>query len=244
MCVIVYKPAHVKLNEDNLEDCYYANMDGCGFSYRNKKGDVSIVKGMFSFQELMEMYDSVGLTDDHDVVFHFRIATSGQVDGGTAHPFPVTDDLEAMQRRITRAPAAIAHNGVLANEWGYEDMDAASDTMLAIKYFIAPHANDEDALVSATAALAEISGNRFALMTPDFVETFGKWHEVDGSYYSNLNWQWKYKYGRYNGYKKYLTAGDDYYNFDGGRYCKNCGNPLTLGDVNCIYCGVPVVGGV
>jgi predicted glutamine amidotransferase len=245
MCVIVFKPAGVKLNEDDLYDCYLTNPDGAGFMYQSK-GGITIKKGYFNFGQMMKAYRKVGLTDAHEVVFHFRIATSGGVSAGTCHPFPVTDDIKTMKKTTITTSAAVAHNGVLAHAWGAEDMKSASDTMLAIKYFLSPHKGLT--LANATAGLSEMTNNRFAVMDEDGVELHGTWHKQSGIYYSNLNWTYTYSYQKsYKPARKTVDWRDQYYDdfttpIDdtlGFCTCPTC-DSYVVRDVNCDYCGQPL----
>ena len=66
------------------------NPDGAGFMYAYQ-GNVFIEKGFMSYEEFKVGLDN--LSQKYDIsalplVMHFRIATSGNVDGGTTHPFP------------------------------------------------------------------------------------------------------------------------------------------------------------
>ena len=50
---------------------------------------------------------------NQSVVFHFRISTSGKIDEGNCHPYPLTDDSIYLRKTNLRCSIGIAHNGII-----------------------------------------------------------------------------------------------------------------------------------
>ena len=131
MCIIVIKPAGQKVTKKILENCFENNSDGAGFMYP-LQGQVQYQKGFMTFPEFWDAWsetrDKLSL-NRHLVVFHFRIATAGEVSPGQCHPFPITSDIQKMQETQGQCNMAIAHNGILLG-WGQGDI---SDTMELVR---------------------------------------------------------------------------------------------------------------
>lgn len=117
MCIIVYKREGLQFpDEHTLRNCFNANRDGAGYMYRYKD-KIHIRKGFFTFAEFYKDLDAVdkkiGLLE-HDVVLHFRIGTSGKIDAGRCHPFPISRDIRDLTSKIITCDRAMAHNGIIS----------------------------------------------------------------------------------------------------------------------------------
>ena len=84
--------------KSDLLECWNKNPHGAGFMF-NDNGKVIIKKGYMNFDDF---YNELIRTDtkkylkNRGLVIHFRIATSGLIDKGNCHPYPlssVNDDL-------------------------------------------------------------------------------------------------------------------------------------------------------
>ena len=100
MCVIVTKEMNQKMpSKETLKQCFLANPGGCGFMY-NYENEVYIEKGFMTFESfyarLKELDEQIGLKK-RAVVFHFRISTSGLIDEGNCHPYPICNDIRVMR---------------------------------------------------------------------------------------------------------------------------------------------------
>jgi hypothetical protein len=138
MCIIAIKPAGIKLPADTtLENCWYNNPDGAGFMYA-ASGTVHIQKGFMALKDFKSAIDklkkSVDVTNT-PMVLHFRITTHGGTAPGNTHPFPVTEKLPLLQMTKSKAPLAVAHNGVIGIKPSQKDI---SDTMEYIVSQLAP----------------------------------------------------------------------------------------------------------
>jgi len=138
MCIIAIKPAGVKTPAtETIENCWYNNSDGAGFMYA-KDGNVFIEKGFMKLKSLKDalkqLEKKVDVTNT-PIVLHFRITTHGGTSPGNCHPFPVTEKLPLLQMRKSKAPLAVAHNGIIDIKPSQKDI---SDTMEYIISQLAP----------------------------------------------------------------------------------------------------------
>ena len=116
MCIIAIKNKGINLPSDKtLETMFKNNSDGAGFMYAvdNK---VIIHKGFMTFRSFKLALDK--LSKQYDItdlplVMHFRIATSGQVDGGTTHPFPLSGKRKNLRKQYIETDIGIVHNGII-----------------------------------------------------------------------------------------------------------------------------------
>ena len=69
------------------------------------------------------------------IILHFRIGTSGGNTAANTHPFPVSENLAALQKTQLTTPLAVAHNGVIDIRPRKKDI---SDTMEYILSQLAP----------------------------------------------------------------------------------------------------------
>ena len=117
MCVIVTKEMNRKMpSKETLKKCFLANPDGCGFMY-NYDNHVYIEKGFMFFDEfysrICELDSQINLKKCA-IVFHFRISTSGKIDEGNCHPYPICDDIKFMRSTFLQCKdVAYCHNGVI-----------------------------------------------------------------------------------------------------------------------------------
>lgn len=98
MCILVYKPAGVKLPAKNIiQNCYKNNPDGCGMMWV-ENNEVKIDKGLYDFETF---YSKLLEHEDKNLIFHCRIKTHGEIKAENCHPFKITEEF------------ALAHNGIL-----------------------------------------------------------------------------------------------------------------------------------
>ena len=116
MCIIAIKNKGINMpSAETLQTMFYNNPDGAGFMYAIDK-KVYIRKGYMSFEEFNGAIDR--LSSKYDIaslplVMHFRIATSGNVDKGTTHPFPVSSKRKILRRLKFTSDLAVVHNGII-----------------------------------------------------------------------------------------------------------------------------------
>ena len=138
MCVIAVKPANVAMIDDKtIDNMWYNNDDGAGFMFP-AHGGVKIRKGFMTLKALKKALKALEKEIDTTatpIVFHFRIGTSGGNIAANTHPFPVSENLAALQKTHLTAPLAVAHNGVIDIRPRKKDI---SDTMEYILSQLAP----------------------------------------------------------------------------------------------------------
>ncbi len=203
MCIIIAKKRGYELpGKDILERCWNRNSQGAGIAY-TKNGAVKIEKGFMKKEELLYRLETLG--NEIDIVesamlIHFRISTSGNVDEGNCHPYPVTDDKKKIRELELSCDLAIAHNGMI-----YDFTNAKSifnDSQLFIMKVLVPlyRLNSEHDFYKHEKIRYLISNSindsRIAFLDKNGdILTIGKWYEENGIQYSN------------NGYKKIMSYG-------------------------------------
>lgn len=264
MCVIVYKPRGREINNLDLYDCYLSNPDGCGYMYQDDD-QVIISKGYFDLAAMLKDVESnIDDIKGSDIVFHFRIATSGKIDKRNCHPFAVSDSLFEMGKTENKSDFGFAHNGTLVTSiWRKSDLKVNCDSMLFVADILAPMINGSyDYLENGQFSphihdtvemIARSNKSRFILMSKDDVTMYGNdWKTIRGCYYSNDYWD---NYSRYSGWdydkceicgKTLIENFEFYYGI-----CDNCTSKLeaanqaedgaTFADIEeiewCDYCG-------
>ena len=138
MCIIAVKPAGVKMPATKtIENMWYNNPDGAGIMYASN-GVVHIEKGFMKLKSLKtalkRLEEKVDIVTT-PIILHFRITTSGGTSPENCHPFPVSEKLPLLQMRKSRAPLAVAHNGIIDIKPSKKDI---SDTMEYIISQLAP----------------------------------------------------------------------------------------------------------
>jgi len=138
MCIIAIKPAGVKMPAaSTIENMWYNNNDGAGFMYA-KGGDVHIRKGFMTlsaFKDAIKKLEKEVDVVNTPIVLHFRITTHGGTSPGNTHPFPVTEKVPLLQMTKSKAPLAVAHNGIINIK---PSQKGISDTMEYIISQLAP----------------------------------------------------------------------------------------------------------
>lgn len=193
MCIIIAKKKGIDLpGKDIIKRCWDRNPQGAGLCYE-RDGEVHIEKGFMQFEELDSRLEALGEEiniRESSLIIHFRIATSGRTDEGNCHPFPVTDDAEAIRAKSATADLAMAHNGVIMDF--SEPRSKYSDTQHFIMKVVMPLYNMNSKhdfyreekiryLLSKS-----VNGSRLVFMNGDGeIYTIGKWIEDDGILYSN-----------------------------------------------------------
>ena len=199
MCIIVVKGAGVALpHTDVLKECFTSNPDGAGIAWYNQRaGVIEVIKGLFTFddfnRQLMNVISRLALlhqsVTETPMMFHFRIATSGNIDAGTCHPFPLSDDFKRLTASKYTCELAICHNGVFK---GFDYRPAYSDTQSFIHDVLAPVFRGRAGLPhDVIAGLIEGFNCRLAVMDLNGdIHTYGVgWCEEDGVLYSNTSYK-------------------------------------------------------
>ena len=196
MCIILTCEQQVRPDFNLISTCFNNNPDGAGIMWC-EDGRVQTAKGFTNEWDLMDAIDAVPY--ESRLVIHMRIATSGGIDVGTCHPFPVCDDLDILHAQYTECDVAVMHNGVISGMPTNKKL-GISDTVSFVSNVVS--ALYEDAGYRVTKSLQNqmkraAPGNRFAIMTCDGkVYRIGSgWETVTkGLQASNSSWRYELLY--------------------------------------------------
>ena len=219
MCIIAIKPAGVKMPAaSTIENMWHNNPDGAGFMYA-KDGAVHVEKGFMKLKSLKaalkQLEKKVDVTNT-PIVLHFRITTHGGTSPGNTHPFPVVEKLPLLQMTKSKAPLAVAHNGIINIKPSKEDI---SDTMEYILTQLAPlyqlkkdfykHEAGKKLIYNA------IKSKMAFLDGEGRIETIGDFIEADGVLYSNTSYKARTLYHKWDFWEDYSFQ---WYGSDHGKY--------------------------
>lgn len=197
MCVIAVKPADVAMIDDKtIDNMWYNNDDGAGFMFP-AHGGVKIRKGFMTLTALKKALKALEKEIDTTatpIILHFRIGTSGGNIAANTHPFPVSENLAALQKTQLTTPLAVAHNGVIDIRPRKKDI---SDTMEYILSQLAPLyrlKKDFYRLEAGKQLIYNAIQSKMAFMdAAGRISLIGKF-EKDGEYYfSNSSYQTYYR---------------------------------------------------
>ena len=217
MCIIVAKRKGLELpTKEILKNCFDYNRDGAGIMFNDGK-QVFIEKGFMDFNSfysrLMEIDKEVNLVNS-DLALHFRISTSGNVDQGNCHPYPISTETSQLRNLNLVTDIGMAHNGVIRKHIP-ETRSILNDTQTFIKNFVHNmySSNKEFLTVGANIkALEEEAGSKLCFLDKDNMYVIGKFiEETDGILYSNDTYL-SYDYGW--GYEDYSVDFDYFDMFD------------------------------
>lgn len=222
MCVIIAKKQGIKIPDDEtIKACFFWNDDGAGYAVRF--GDnIFISKGFMVVDDLLkELHDinnQINLTDT-DMIFHFRIATSGGELPQLTHPFPVTTNIKILSQLTIMTDIAIAHNGIISIPHEKEESDTVAFIKVIAKYKDLIYETD----------LLEAVDSKFAILDKNGIKTVGKFTEKDGLLFSNMSHE---IHETYEGWWK-----RGYYNYN----IKDDATLATISDVECPTCTTPLI---
>lgn len=191
MCVIIVKKSGISvdmLDYNILATCWDSNPHGAGIMYTREK-KVHIIKGLMTLESLLEAIDNARIQENEPLVVHFRVATSGGVNRGMTHPFPLVPDVKKLRSTSITCAAALAHNGVLGS-----GSDSLSDTALAVRD-IFHHELFLDGVKRKSKKVLDFidyytEGSRLVwLFGCGSLNFFGPWHERNGLLFSNMYWE-------------------------------------------------------
>lgn len=190
MCIILTCEPNVRPDFSLIDTCFNNNPDGAGLMWC-EDGTVCTEKGFTDVWSLVEAIDSIPKSSR--LVVHMRIATSGGIDVGTCHPFPICDDLDMLHSAYTECDAAIAHNGVIAG-MPTDDKLGISDTVYFVSHYVNYLYHTEGITKGMQRRIKKAApNNRFAIMTKDnTVHRIGiGWETVTkGIQASNATWRY------------------------------------------------------
>lgn len=232
MCIILTCDKNVRPTDELIQDCFMGNPDGAGIMWV-ENGKVQVSKGFMTVSQLIRAIDATPA--DSPLVIHMRIATSGGIDVGTCHPFPVCGDLDVLHAPDVECDVAVAHNGVIKG-METDDKKGISDTVTFVSKYMTKLYRGKVTKRMRRRMRNIAPGNRFAVMTKDggVYRVGSGWETVtSGINASNSTWRWTYTtFGsNSNRYYDYAMYGPEYEEvFD---LC--CGGCDSIG--TCMYYG-------
>lgn len=211
MCIILTCEKNVRPDHDLIETCFYNNPDGAGIMWV-EDGMVQTAKGFMDESSLIRAIESVPV--DSPLVIHMRIATSGGVDVGTCHPFPVCRDLDTLHAACTECHAAVAHNGII-HGIPTDDKRGISDTVYFVSHNVADMwRRDNKVTRKMRRKLSSMApNNRFAILTEngEVFRVGSGWESVSrGIEASNDSWRWDWR--------KYLRTSNKWLDSEWGEW--------------------------
>lgn len=205
MCIIVAKKQGVAIpSEETFDNCVATNRDGIGIAYNLPGERPHIAKGFTNIKKLMKVLEVCEITEEHNLIVHFRYATHGKKDPGNCHPFPLTSIFEDMRLLNCSCGCAVAHNGVFGS---MPKSEQHSDTMKFVSGILAsPEIIDNLGSAPIKELIRGYCGlsSKLAFLTPKGLNLIGEWEEEKGVYYSNKQYQsWKSTYNWKNEEQEY-----------------------------------------
>ena len=204
MCIIVAKKKGIKIpDKEILNSCFLANNDGAGMMFNDGK-QVHILKGYMTFEEfyntLIDIDNRYNLIDK-DLILHFRISTSGSVDKGNCHPYPLRPTTEHLRSLNCTTNIGMAHNGIIKKHTPPQE-SILNDTQTFIKNYVfnmyEKNINflDNHNNIKLLEAEAE---SKLAFLTSDNMYLIGNFINDNDIYYSNYSYM-NYLYNYDNDY--------------------------------------------
>jgi len=136
MCLIIAKNSKVNLPAIKyLKNANFHNPHGIGIAYWKHKSKKVIIKKDFKNIKSFIKWFKNNISKKDACVIHFRLATSGLIDNGNRHPFPLTKNGSIIRRQNFKCKIAVAHNGVVNQYSSYKvggENKNFSDTQLFI----------------------------------------------------------------------------------------------------------------
>lgn len=254
MCIIILKKIGVEIpTKKILKTCFNNNDDGSGFMYV-KNNHVIIDKGYMSLKSLRKSLHKKHFTKDDLVVYHFRLATSGNKTAKQCHPFPITNNENKLFALNLKTDIGFAHNGIFSN---IDATKKLSDTMVFIKDILSEKTIKSnifnDSVFFTLVEKATLSSKLIFLNNKGKYKATGLWIEdkKTGLFFSNDTYEYSYasimKWDKYNStYQgtKYnhttakYTYDDDVTERDTITECPKCfDDSYDIDTLRCYKCG-------
>ncbi len=179
MCCILYIPAGVDTPTINLlESVYLFNRHGIGFADSDGNSFKTLNFRRFTKEIQKRRKESA-------CIIHFRLATHGSISEKNCHPF--YDKAHDIW---------FAHNGVLS----IRSKNDMTDSEIFFREGFIPALEDSNNDYNDPELWRyveqERESSRFIFMHGNDIKMLGNWHELDGVFYSNMNWAgYRYHYG-------------------------------------------------
>ncbi len=198
MCLIVAKNSKVNLPPIKyLKNANFYNPHGIGIAYwKYGSGEVIIKKDFKNIKPFIKWFKK-NISKKDACIIHFRFATSGLVDNGNRHPFPLTKNGSIIRRQNFKCKIAVAHNGIVSQYSPCrvsEKNKNFSDTQLFIMDILQEPLIKENLENKTIKKLLGdfVGGDRLAFINAKgHIEKIGEFEKNGGIYYSNDKYKQK-----------------------------------------------------
>ena len=168
-----------------MRTMFESSPDGAGFMFV-RDGKVVIRKGFMRFDDFLQAVKAEKFTKEDPVVYHFRIATYGNIRPEMTQPFPLAGRLDYMCKLNVTCNVGIAHNGNIEMPVGEDP--AYSDTALFVaKYMPVLIRSAKDVERDEVMKLIKkCTNSKMAILSKEgYINTIGNFIEVRGLLFSN-----------------------------------------------------------
>lgn len=180
MCVIIVGEKK-KFSKELIRNAMFCNPDGAGVMWACDN-TVHIRKGFFNHKEAWDVINEI--EPNQTIVFHARLATSGLVDAGNCHPFPITNSIKSLRSPSIECDVAMCHNGIINNMSSIH----LSDTQVFVKDMLYPLRSIMFEKPVVNLIEMAIGTDRVVFLRDDGkMEMIGEFFERDGLKMSNLS---------------------------------------------------------
>lgn len=195
MCLIIQRPANIKLNEEAFETAILNNPDGYGLAVPDGNGSLQVFRSHEKPDpESLYRFIHEEFKDQHTMI-HLRYTTAGETSLRNAHPFPI------LERKTDGVDLRMAHNGTL---FSYKGNTGESDTRRFVRGFVRPlfkrliKGMDIENILKDPFIYEMLDDKLTTQSVITFVDGFGNTLEVNakgnGGYYSDLGVFYSNKY--------------------------------------------------
>lgn len=218
MCLIIYKPASIRITKELADDVFTKNKDGFGLIYHDAEA-----KTVNSFKILgtkEQIWEALQPFMDKELLMHWRMQTHGDIDLENCHPYELIPD--------GPLPSYMMHNGILST--GNAADKTKSDTWHYIRDYLRPivQANPEVLHTPAFQALVKNhigNSNKFAIMDGRgevVIINREAGIEFEGMWFSNT-YAWSASY-----FGAYKSVNNGYQGYQGGKQQWNGGRNVNV----------------
>jgi len=190
MCLIVVKPKGTPIPQNKLFKCWFRDHpDGFGLAFVEGR-KVHILKGAMSIRGMKRMLHQAreclreAPLIDVDMIFHFRLATTGVIAPENCHPFPLTQDETLLASLDVKTDVALVHNGIIPGLMYAPVISKETDTQVFVKEHLVGMG---EALFNpkVLALIRDYTKSKFVLLTPKGITYIGEFINDQGCWYSN-----------------------------------------------------------
>ena len=210
MCIIARKKEGLPLDDQSwkwLKNSFDNNADGAGFMYRLGNGKVRVFKGFMTWDDFKDaVIDKIETINKKEVVFHFRIGTSGANSQAMCHPFPICRNDSKLGQTKLKCDAALVHNGIIS---GYGDKNF-SDTHVFVRDVLTQLPYKSEAIRSL---MANSLHSKFIIMDAGTTYFMGEFEEEEGWMFSNNSYKREPYTKATSQYTYYGKKNDDEFQF-------------------------------